>query len=111
MFTGIIEETVQVDDVENAGEGKRIRIQRPDSFKEISCGESICLCGACLTVESFDSSQMKFFLAEETLEKTWFSTISEGDKINLERSLKAEDRMSGHIVQGHVEQTTEVLEG
>lgn len=109
MFTGIIEETVRVKDVEDAGEGKRIHINRPDDFKNISSGESICLCGACLTVESFDSSKMNFFLAEETLEKTWFSSVSEGDEVNLERSLKPEDRMSGHIVQGHVEQTTHIL--
>ena len=110
MFTGIIEETSVVQDIQDAGEGKRIEIERPESFKQVSNGESICLSGACLTIETFNDTSIEFFLAEETLEKTWFSEISEGHKVNLERSLKPEDRMSGHIVQGHIDTTTKTLE-
>ncbi|MFB6241757.1 MAG: riboflavin synthase [Candidatus Nanosalina sp.] len=110
MFTGIIEGTVQVKEVEQAGEGRRIFVEYSEFLSEISEGESISLSGTCLTVESFQDDAVKFFLAEETLEKTWFSEIAEGDVLNVEKSLTPEDRMGGHIVQGHVETTAEILE-
>ncbi|MFB6116673.1 MAG: riboflavin synthase [Candidatus Nanosalina sp.] len=110
MFTGIVEETVTVIETMGAGEGKRIRVTRPETVKKLSEGESISLSGTCLTVEKFNSESISFFLAEETLEKTWFSEISEGEELNFERSLKPDDRIGGHIVQGHVETTAEVLE-
>lgn len=110
MFTGIVEETVTVTDTREAGEGRRIHVTRPETVEELSEGESISVSGACLTVEEFDSESISFFLAEETLDKTWFSELEEEDLLNIERSLTPEDRMSGHIVQGHVETTAEVLE-
>ncbi|MFB6158364.1 MAG: riboflavin synthase [Candidatus Nanohalobium sp.] len=110
MFTGIVEGTVSVEDVKHAGEGKRIRVTRPKSLEEVSIGESISLSGACLTVEEFDSESISFFLAEETLEKTWFSKVSKGDRLNFETSLTPRDKMGGHIVQGHVETTAELIE-
>lgn len=110
MFTGIVEETVTVTDTIEAGEGRRIHVTRPETVEEISEGESISVSGACLTVEEFDSESISFFLAEETLDKTWFSELEEEDLLNIERSLTSEDRMSGHVVQGHVETTAEVLE-
>jgi riboflavin synthase len=109
MFTGIIEGTVQVEDVEDAGEGRRISVERLEFLREISKGESISLSGTCLTVEEFREDTVKFFLAEETLEKTWLSEISVGDTLNVEKSLTPEDRMGGHIVQGHVETTAAIL--
>ena len=110
MFTGIVEATAQVKDIEDAGEGKRFSVTRPETLEEVSEGESISLSGTCLTVEEFDSNTISFFLAEETLEKTWFSEISEGDLLNFERSLTPEDRMGGHIVQGHVETSAEIFQ-
>lgn len=110
MFTGIVEETVTVTDAREAGEGRRICVTRPETVEELSEGESISVSGACLTVEEFDSESISFFLAEETLDKTWFSELEEEDLLNIERSVTPEDRMSGHIVQGHVETTAEVLE-
>ena len=111
MFTGIIEDiAVLVKDVEDAGEGKRISLTRPEALEDINTGESINVSGACLTVEEFDEETVSFFLAEETLEKTWFSEISKGDELNIEKSLTADDRMGGHIVQGHVDTPAEILE-
>lgn len=128
MFTGLVEETGEVISVEEAGEGKRIEIAAEKVFEDASEGDSISVSGACLTVESLTDSGATFFLAEETLERTWFSNLSaadcsdgesacssnsekccEGDHVNLERSLKAEDRMGGHYVQGHVDEVA-VLE-
>mgnify|MGYP002760474274 FL=1 len=110
MFTGIVEATVQVKEIRDAGEGKRISVTRPETLEEVSEGESISLSGTCLTVEEFDSESISFFLAEETLDKTWFSDIFEGDVLNFERSLTPDDRMGGHIVQGHVETSAEIFQ-
>lgn len=111
MFTGIIEDTaVVVEDVEDAGEGKRVSLTRPEALEDINNGESINVSGVCLTVEEFDEETVSFFLAEETLEKTWFSEISNGDELNIEKSLTPDDRMGGHIVQGHVDTPAEILE-
>ena len=101
---------MQVKDIEEAGEGKRVSVERPEFLEDILKGESISVSGTCLTVESFREDAVKFFLAEETLEKTWFSEISEEDILNIEKSLTPEDRMGGHIVQGHVETHAEILE-
>lgn len=108
MFTGIVEETGIVKELSEAGEGIRVSVKRPETYEELSNGESISVSGACLTVEEFDDEVMKFFLAEETLEKTWFSDMEKKDRLNLERSVKVGNRLSGHIVQGHVESTSEV---
>ena len=110
MFTGIIEETATVRKVEEASEGKRISVERPESFEDVSKGESISVSGVCLTVEAFDQDSINFFLAEETLEKSWLSHLEDDDTLNLERALRPQDRMGGHIVQGHVEASVEVLE-
>ena len=109
MFTGLAEETGKVVEVENSGEGKRITVEADEVVQDVSVGDSISVSGACLTVESFSEKNLTFFLAEETLDKTWFSQVSAGDELNLERSLKAGDRMGGHQVQGHVEAVAEVL--
>lgn len=109
MFTGLVEETGEIVSVEEAGEGKRIRIQAGSVFESMSTGDSIDVSGACLTAESFTEEGVEIFLAEETLQKTWFSEIKSGDLVNLERSLTPEDRMGGHYVQGHVD-TTVVIE-
>ena len=108
MFTGLVEETGTVKEVEEAGEGKRITVEVNDVTQDVSRGDSISVSGACLTVEEFDEESLSFFLAEETLDRTWFSSIEEEDELNFERSLTPEDRMGGHYVQGHVDATSEV---
>lgn len=108
MFTGLVQETGEIIDIREAGEGKRITVETDGFFKEDETGDSISISGACLTIESNDEDYADFFLAEETLDKTWFSELVEGDNVNLEKSLKAEDRMGGHVVQGHVEAYVEV---
>jgi riboflavin synthase len=110
MFTGLIEETGTVKKVEEAGEGKRIAVEAKEVARDVSSGDSISVSGACLTVEEFDGDTLSFFLAEETLDRTWFAELEKGDSLNLERSLKPEDRMGGHYVQGHVDTNSEILE-
>lgn len=110
MFTGLVEETGEIVSVKNAGEGKRIVIQSGNFFEESGIGDSINVNGACLTIENFTDQGVEIFLAEETLEKTWFSDLSEDDRVNLEKSLTPRDRMGGHYVQGHVDDVSEIIE-
>ena len=108
MFTGLVEETGRVVSVENAGEGKRIELTADQTCEDSEIGDSISVSGACLTVEEFTEAGAEIFLAEETLDRTWFSGLEEGNKVNLEQSLTPQDRMGGHYVQGHVDDISEV---
>ena len=110
MFTGLVKEIGEIIQVTEAGEGKRITIQAGKFFEEDEKGDSINVSGTCLTIEKFKENGAEFFLAEETLNKTWFSELAEGNKVNLEKALKASDRMGGHVVQGHIEAFVEVNE-
>ena len=108
MFTGIVEATGEVLAVTDDEGGRRIRVETP--FEGLSHGQSISLSGACLTVEAFaDGEWMEFFLARETLDKTFFDTLDVGDRVNLERAMPADGRFDGHIVQGHVDATAEIV--
>lgn len=108
MFTGLVEDTVLVKKIEDAGEGKRILLENRELFDENEVGASISVSGACLTIEEFTDNGVIFFLAEETLEKTWFSELEDGSILNLEDSLTPTDKMGGHYVQGHVDTTSEI---
>jgi riboflavin synthase len=107
MFTGIVETTGEVVDVSDSDDGRRIRLSMP--FTGIEAGQSISVSGACLTVEAFaDGEWIELFLAEETLDRTFFETLAVGDRLNLERAMPADGRFDGHIVQGHVDATGEI---
>jgi riboflavin synthase len=110
MFTGIVEETGEIADVTDAEGGRRLRIDC--GFEALEHGQSISVNGVCLTVEEYevgaDRTWFTVFLAAETVEKTYLGEVTEGDAVNLERALRADGRFDGHIVQGHVDTTTEV---
>ncbi|WP_324663653.1 riboflavin synthase [Haloarcula sediminis] len=108
MFTGIVEATGEVLAVTDDEGGRRIRVGAP--FADLEHGQSISLSGACLTVEEFsDGEWMEFFLARETLDRTFFDALDVGGRVNLERAMPADSRFDGHIVQGHVDATAEVV--
>ncbi|MFP4174700.1 MAG: riboflavin synthase [Halobacteriales archaeon] len=107
MFTGIVEETGRVEEIERDDDGVRTRIGA--SFVP-NRGASVAVNGACLTVEDADDDGFEVFLADETLRKTWLDELTEGDAVNLERAMPADGRFDGHIVQGHVDTTTRVVE-
>ena len=79
-------------------------------FNKEDVGSSISCSGACLTVEKYKRNYVKFYVSKETLNKTNFKLSKKGDVINLEKSLKFGDRISGHFVQGHVDTTSLVKE-
>lgn len=106
MFTGIVEATAEVLDVSARG----MTLSRPKHFDDLRIGSSIAVCGACLSVTSFDEKKMTFDLADTTLEKTKLGQLKRGDQVNLERAMKANGRFEGHIVQGHVDGVGEVTE-
>ena len=112
MFSGIVEEAAKVIALEKDQENLHITLEC--SFvKELSIDQSISHNGVCLTVVNKTDKNYTVTAIQETLIKSNLGLINIGDKVNLERSMKINDRLDGHIVQGHVDQTavcTEVRE-
>jgi riboflavin synthase len=108
MFTGIVEATGEIIDVTDTEDGRRLRIQA--AFDGLTQGQSVSVSGACLTVESFGENWFEVFLATETLDRTYLGSLAPGDSVNLERALPADGRFDGHVVQGHVDSTAELLD-
>jgi len=86
--------------------GKRLVLET--GWKDLAHGESVAVAGVCLTVARLDATAAAFDLVGETLKKTTLGTLKKGDAVNLERALRHGDRISGHLVQGHVEGTGRV---
>ncbi len=109
MFTGIVEECGKVAEVEAVENGARLRVAATFAG-EVELGESVAVNGACLTVTSIDDrGAMVFDLLHETLRLTNLGDRKAGDPVNLERSLRVGDRLSGHFVQGHIDTCAEIL--
>lgn len=108
MFTGIVEATGTVEAIVDDESGRRLRIQT-DDLTDFTHGESVSVGGVCLTVEEYGQHWFSSFTATETLEKTTLDRVAKGDRVNLERALPADGRLDGHIVQGHVDTTTDVV--
>jgi len=109
MFTGIIEEIGTVRSIQRRGEGFSVCVEAFDVTQELAPGESVSVNGACLTV--VDVTPGRDFSVEviaETLEKANLVFLKTGDRVNLERSLKLGERLSGHLVLGHVDGMGEV---
>jgi riboflavin synthase len=101
MFTGIVEGTGEVIDVDVTEEGRRLRLGH--GFDAVEGGQSISVSGVCLTVEEYGDDWFSVFLAEETVAKTYLGAVEVGDAVNLERAMPADGRFDGHVVQGHVD--------
>ena len=103
MFTGIVEATAQIK--ENSGD--RLVIERPPSWGDLSIGASISVSGACLSIVELTDDYMIFDVVVETQEKTSLGSKKSG-WINLERAIRADQRLDGHMVQGHIDGTGKV---
>ena len=103
MFTGIIEGTGRINKIERTGAGATINLSAGFSVEELKIGESIAINGVCLTVIKCDADGLVVELSPETLAKTSFQRIACGAKVNLERPLRLNDRLGGHLVSGHVD--------
>ena len=112
MFTGIIETLGRVEKIEKDRENIHFTIQT-NITQELKVDQSIAHNGVCLTVVEISDKNYVVTAIKETLDKTNLGLLSENDLVNIERAMKLGDRLDGHIVQGHVDQTavcTEVSE-
>jgi len=105
MFTGLVEEVGTITSLVERGGNHRITIQAPITAKELQQGNSVAVSGVCLTALDIKPETFCADLAAETWARTSFSRITEGARVNLELPLKADGRMGGHMVQGHVDGT------
>ena len=110
MFTGIVEAMAEVVAVEPHGPGVRLVVAAPALAAETRLGDSIAVNGACLTVADCAGGRVAFDAVRETLDRTALGALRPGARVNLERALRADSRLDGHIVQGHVDETGSVRE-
>ena len=104
MFSGIIESLGTVEALEPRGDDARLVVRHGFGDVELTLGESICTSGVCLTVVDRPSGRFVADLSGETLRRSTLGRLVAGAVVNLERSLRLGDRLSGHFVFGHVEQ-------
>ena len=105
MFNGIVKNIGILSKIYKKNKNCTLYILSKMKFTNKEIGSSISCSGTCLTLENFNRNLGKFFVSKETLNKTIFKSIKLGDIINLEKSLKFGDRISGHFIQGHVDTT------
>ena len=103
MFTGLIEEIGTIKTVKPLGGGLRLTVSANKIMDDLKIDDSVALNGVCQTVVAHTKDTFDIEAVEETIRKTTFKSLRAGDKVNLERALKANDRLGGHIVQGHVD--------
>ena len=104
MFTGIIEAMGEIQSLTKEGSNVHIEIKSPIT-SELKIDQSIAHNGVCLTVVSIDGENYTVTAIKETLDKSNLGQLITGSSVNLERSMKLGERLDGHIVQGHVDQT------
>lgn len=110
MFTGLVEEIGEIVAVEASGDGTRLTVRAPLAVEDAQHGASIAVSGVCLTVVGWGSDWFAADVMRETVDVTTIGAKSPGTRVNVERALRADDRLGGHIVQGHVDGTSEVLD-
>jgi riboflavin synthase len=109
MFTGIVEELGTVRAVRRSPAGAQIDIEAAVVLDDASLGSSISVNGVCLTAVDVGANRWAADVVPETLARTTLGGLAPGDRVNLERPLRADGRLGGHIVLGHVDSTAEVL--
>ena len=110
MFTGLVEETGKLKKKVKTGEGFQFTFSASKVFDDLEIGSSISVNGCCLTVVKKEENTFSVDTIEETLKKTNFGALEIGSRVNLERPLKADARLGGHFVLGHVDTTGVVKE-
>lgn len=103
MFTGLIEETGQISGLRRSGGKTRITIEAKRIPGELKRGDSVAVSGVCLTAVDLKRNEFSADLAEETLKRTSLGHLKHGAWVNLELPTRAQDRLGGHVVQGHVD--------
>ena len=114
MFTGIIEEVGQVAAIDAAGDSLRMRFTVPGMLEDAKRGDSIAINGVCLTIAELGAgetaAEFTADVMQVTLDYSALGSISVGDRVNVERAMASGQRFGGHIVQGHVDGTAQLIE-
>jgi riboflavin synthase len=108
MFTGIVETVGHVLSIEAGADSTRIVVDAPTLAVSVALGDSVAVNGACLTLAVHDGQKLHFDAVRETLDCTALAALEPGSPVNLERAMRADARLDGHIVQGHVDATGKV---
>jgi len=103
MFTGIVEEMGVVKGVNKTGAGALLKIRSEKVCSDTKIGDSICVNGSCLSVVEISGNILSFDVIPETLTRTAIAHLKTNDSVNLERSMKADSRIGGHFLTGHVD--------
>ncbi len=106
MFTGIVETLGTLRACQSQGGNLRLVIE--SRFSDLTLGESVAVQGVCLTVTELEGARAHFFVSHETLHRTALGELQVGAQVNLERALTLSTRLSGHLVQGHVDATGQI---
>ena len=109
MYTGIVSGMCQVLAIKVGKEIHSFVVELAGYEDGLEIGASVALEGVCMTVVAIDGSQIRFDAIPETLERTTFGDLGEGDWVNVERTLKMGDELGGHILSGHVMTTAQIL--
>ncbi len=109
MFTGLVEEMGRVERVEERPDGRRLWIAAGRVLEGTRAGDSLAVSGVCLTVVALEPGRFGVEAVPETLSRTTLGALRAGDAVNLERALTLEQRLGGHLVQGHGDGVGEVL--
>lgn len=103
MFTGIIEETGVVTDIKKGAKSCVLSVSANVVLSDVKLGDSIAINGVCTTVTTVKGNIFTVDIMAETMRKTSFSNLKNGDRVNLERAMSANGRFGGHIVSGHID--------
>jgi riboflavin synthase len=103
MFTGLVAELGEAVSLKRQAKGAVLDVRAGEIAGEAAIGDSIAISGACLTVTAIKQDTMSFDLSEETLRSTTLGSLKPGDRVNLESSLRADGKLGGHFVTGHVD--------
>jgi riboflavin synthase len=111
VFSGLIAHDGRVASVDgDARRGITLTVEAPDALAAgVAVGDSVAVNGACLTVVAFDARTMRFDVVPETVARTSFDALRAGQPVNVELSLRAGDRLGGHLVYGHVDASASIL--
>lgn len=109
MFTGLIEEVGHIEAIHRRGKLVELTIEAKTVLDDVKIGDSIAVNGACLTVTALSDTTFTVQAVHETLRRTNIEKLKKGSPVNLERSLRMEDRLGGHLVQGHIDGTGRII--
>jgi len=108
MFTGIVEEAGVVQAVTRRGKGWSLEVEGGSMIAGVKVGDSVAVNGCCLTVTEVRGKRLTFDLLDETKQKTNLQSAKVGSRVNLESSLKADGKLGGHFVSGHIDGTAQI---